>query len=119
MANFNHRGPLGEGPMTGRKMGRCTNFGARLREQTMDDNENRENAVNLDAQGLGLGRGRGRGMGRGIRNRMSNDSIEQGQAYDMTQNRAGRGMRQGGIGRGNIDGRGRGKGMGRGFRNDI
>lgn len=27
MPGFNQKGPMGEGPMTGRKMGKCTNFG--------------------------------------------------------------------------------------------
>ncbi|GAB1403529.1 MAG: DUF5320 domain-containing protein [Lentimicrobiaceae bacterium] len=27
MPGFNQRGPEGQGPMTGRRMGRCTNFG--------------------------------------------------------------------------------------------
>ena len=28
MPGLNHKGPMGDGPMTGRKMGKCTNFGA-------------------------------------------------------------------------------------------
>ena len=33
MSNFNQRGPMGDGPMTGRKMGRCTNYGAARNNQ--------------------------------------------------------------------------------------
>ncbi len=29
MPGFNQKGPMGEGPMTGRKMGKCTNFGVK------------------------------------------------------------------------------------------
>ena len=28
MPGLNQKGPMGQGPMTGRRMGRCTNFGA-------------------------------------------------------------------------------------------
>ena len=28
MPNLDQTGPLGQGPMTGRRMGRCTNYGA-------------------------------------------------------------------------------------------
>ncbi|NLI86797.1 MAG: DUF5320 domain-containing protein, partial [Bacteroidales bacterium] len=28
MPGFNQTGPMGQGPMTGRRMGRCTNYGA-------------------------------------------------------------------------------------------
>lgn len=58
MPGFNRKGPRGEGPMTGRQMGKCTDFGA--------DNTNEVGGM---GRGLGLGRGRrggGRGMGRGF-----------------------------------------------------
>ena len=91
---------MGEGPMTGRKMGRCTNMGAGRRNQIIEENENVESSMNDDYRGQGLGRGRGRGMGRGLRNAMSS-------------NRGGRGMgRNRGVG-------GRGMGIGRRFRDDI
>ncbi len=32
MPGFNQKGPTGQGPMTGRKMGKCTNFGAGKRD---------------------------------------------------------------------------------------
>ncbi|MFZ5941380.1 MAG: DUF5320 domain-containing protein [Bacteroidota bacterium] len=30
MPGFDRKGPEGQGPMTGRKMGKCTDYGARL-----------------------------------------------------------------------------------------
>jgi hypothetical protein len=67
MPGFNQKGPMGQGPMTGRRMGRCTNFGANPKDQPVAENEDASNlaADNLPAQGLGLGRGRGLGLGRG------------------------------------------------------
>ena len=88
MPNFNQKGPMGEGSMTGRKMGRCSNYGAALRNQTNQENENVVNPSNDNFFERFFGRGRGRGMGNG-----------------MGQNRGGRGMgRSGGGG---------GRGMGR------
>lgn len=110
MPNLNQKGPMGEGPMTGRKKGRCTNYGAGRNNQTTQENENRENPINetSQVQGQGLGRGRGQGMGGGMRKGMGN-----GPGNGMGQNRGGRGMgRSGGGG-------GRGTGMGRRFRDDI
>lgn len=112
MPNLNQKGPMGEGSMTRRKMGRCTNFGAGCRKQTMQENENRENLVSdtqVNDNAQEQGNGRGRGMGRGMRNGMGNGSTEQGQGNGMGKNRGGRGMGQSGGGRG----------MGRRFRNDI
>ncbi len=55
MPGFDRTGPEGEGPMTGRKQGRCAG------------NEERQRP---EGRGLGLGRGRGRnGRGRGERRR--------------------------------------------------
>jgi hypothetical protein len=33
MPGYNKTGPQGQGPLTGRRMGRCTNFGAALKKQ--------------------------------------------------------------------------------------
>lgn len=101
MPNFNQRGLMGEGPMTGRKMGRSTNMGAGRRNQIIEENENVESLMNDDYRGEGLGRGRGRGMGRGLRNAMS---FNRGGGRGMGRNRGGGG---------------RGMGMGRRFRDDI
>jgi len=62
MPGFNQTGPMGQGSMTGRKMGKCTNFGAQGQEQTSNDAQ--DNTQNL-SQGFGRG-GMGRGMGRGM-----------------------------------------------------
>lgn len=64
MSGLNRRGPMGEGPMTGRRMGRCNpvNKGKTMEEII----QNNESSVHPE-QGFGLGRGRrlGRGMGFG------------------------------------------------------
>ena len=41
---------MGEGPMTGRKMGRCTNYGAARRNQINQENENPERSINDDSR---------------------------------------------------------------------
>jgi hypothetical protein len=67
MPGFNQKGPMGQGPMTGRRMGRCTNFGANPKDQSIPENETPDttNPDNLAGRGMGLGRGRGNGLGRG------------------------------------------------------
>ena len=66
-------GPGGQGSLTGRRMGRCTNFGAALKKQVTPNNEplNADLPENLSGRGFGLGRGgRGRGgIGWGRQNR--------------------------------------------------
>ena len=72
MPNFNQTGPLGQGPMTGRRMGRCTNYSANQKNVNSDSEKDlNENSQNLPLgrcrgmrYGRGLGRGRGYGMGR-------------------------------------------------------
>lgn len=78
MSGLNHKGPMNQGPMTGRKMGKCTNFGAgrNTKNETTDSEET--NSINQDF-GYGFGRGLsigfgcrgmgGRGMGQMNRNR--------------------------------------------------
>lgn len=74
MPGFNQTGPMGQGPMTGRKMGRCSNLGTNPQNQTA---ESKDNAIknmpdNFQGRGFGFGRGRGRGgqgFGMGRRNR--------------------------------------------------
>ncbi len=75
MPALNQKGPMGQGPMTGQRMGRCTNFGANLKKQTAREDENSaETRIgNQEAPesnfnrggGFGFGR-RGRGAGQGI-----------------------------------------------------
>jgi hypothetical protein len=69
MPGFNQKGPMGQGPLTGRRMGRCTNFGAagRNKEVTPDEDQKADLSGNYTGQRFGSGRrigGRGRGMGR-------------------------------------------------------
>lgn len=89
MPSFNQKGPMGEGPMTGRKMGRCTNYGAARRNQINQENENAERSINDDSQERGFVGGLGRRIGRGMGNGMGNG---------MGQNRGGRGMGRSGGG---------------------
>jgi len=73
MPNLNRRGPEGEGPMTGRKMGRCNpdNKG-KTNEQIMQErgasNSTNTNQSQRLGEGLGNGLGRGlcKGLGRGL-----------------------------------------------------
>lgn len=65
MPGFNQEGPTGQGPMTGRKMGRCTNYGAGRRNQTTPENTTTEIPTNDFTPGQGVGRGMGRGLGKG------------------------------------------------------
>jgi hypothetical protein len=70
MPQMNRKGPEGKGPMTGRRMGRCTNYGASLKNQntTPSDNQTGGQPENFPGRGLGFGRGRGGrgGIGRGM-----------------------------------------------------
>lgn len=72
MPGMDQTGPSGQGSMTGRKMGRCTNFGAnfRRRNPAMEGDQVNDQGSNFPGQGLGMGMGRGgRGRGLGRRNR--------------------------------------------------
>lgn len=70
MPRFNQSGPMGQGPMTGRKMWRCTNFGAKLKQQpTNETQQNSQSNNSLDRE-IGLGcRRLNHGKGFGLRNR--------------------------------------------------
>lgn len=75
MPGFDQNGPMGRGPMTGRRMGRCMNPDSNTGKQspTITNNEAKINPAEdtrTNGMGAGLGRGRcGRGQGRGMRNR--------------------------------------------------
>ncbi len=56
MPGFNQKGPDGNGPMTGRKMGKCTGYSGV---------SNNQNESNDKVSGVGRGIGRGVGAGRG------------------------------------------------------
>lgn len=71
MPGLNQTGPNGQGPMTGRKLGRCTRFGANLKSKTIapQENNNEKHAEDIyDVKRLGFGRGRCR-RGWGWQNR--------------------------------------------------
>ena len=73
MPRFDQTGPVGQGPMTGRRMGRCTNYGAGKKTEPTNENPNENPKENLPenyGRGFGFGRGgRGRGRGFGLQNR--------------------------------------------------
>lgn len=73
MPGLNQTGPLGQGPMTGRRMGRCNASGADLKNQESDTNNHPND--NLPENFYGKGRGmdlrcgrRGKGFGTGRQN---------------------------------------------------
>ena len=58
MPGFNQTGPMGQGPMTGRRMGKCTNYGAgRKNAQVSPDTDYPENTPPGEF-GFGFGRRR-------------------------------------------------------------
>ncbi len=84
MPGFNQTGPMGQGPMTGRKMGRCTRNGVNPNNQSDAENssQNSNQPENMAGRGwrfswkrgfgFGGGSGGGRGMGRQNRFRGGN-----------------------------------------------
>lgn len=76
MPGFNQKGPRGQGSLTGRKMGRCTNYGANTQNFNAVTKENNDEIIskNMQGRGLRLGRGKGgRGFGMGRQNRYEGD----------------------------------------------
>jgi len=74
MPGFNQTGPMGQGPLTGRRMGRCTNYGTTRKnnDTIVNENQTEREQENLTGRGFqfGFGRGRGgRGRGMGFRYR--------------------------------------------------
>lgn len=69
MPGFDQTGPLGKGPMTGRRLGRCTNYGAGFRNSAAETkaDPNGTQSENFLGRGLGFGRSHGTGRGRGGR----------------------------------------------------
>ena len=85
MPRFNQQGPMGEGPMTGRKLGKCTNYGAEnigSTEEPMNENV-----------GRGLGMRRGLGFGRGSAGQSEGRGLAQRRGFGQCggRNRQGRG----------------------------
>ena len=90
MPGLNQNGPMGQGAMTGRRMGKCTNFGAG-KKRNVSNNPQEGQSSNISDEsvqpqnrlrmGLGFGRrnatnnaadlsqGAGMGRGRGFRHR--------------------------------------------------
>lgn len=64
MPGFDQTGPMGQGPMTGRKMGRCAQKGAGSKNQDSLPTENPSGNVVENMNGMGYGR---RGKGKGMR----------------------------------------------------
>ena len=72
MPGFNRKGPEGNGPMTGRAMGRCSNKG---RGSFDNNNENKQTSDQSEARQYasgGMGRGMRLGLRRGNQARFSN-----------------------------------------------
>ena len=63
MPSFNQTGPMGQGPMTGRRMGRCANAATSPENQSAETTENANGNTPENFQGGGFGRGRGRRRG--------------------------------------------------------
>jgi hypothetical protein len=66
MPGFNQKGPMGQGSMSGRKMGKCTNFGANVKQDTSVANEIPTETTPENNAGRGFGAGKGMGQGRGM-----------------------------------------------------
>ena len=66
MPGLNRKGPQGDGPMTGRRMGRCNpdNKGKTDNEISQNRDSSLEPGQGM-GRGLGIGRGQG-GLGRGL-----------------------------------------------------
>lgn len=72
MPNFNQRGPMGQGSMTGHRMGKCTNFGANQTNKASQISDPSTETLIESGQTRGFGFGRrqaARGMGCGCRYR--------------------------------------------------
>ncbi|MGD9995214.1 MAG: DUF5320 domain-containing protein [Salinivirgaceae bacterium] len=63
MPGLNQSGPMGQGAMTGRQMGKCTNFGEKVKDQPAPAENQAETPIRY-RMGFGGGQGRGRGQGR-------------------------------------------------------
>ena len=74
MPGLNQTGPMGQGPMTGRKMGRCSNVKTNsINSENAELTEGTNDTMSDDFRGKGFGMRRGRGtqeFGMGRRNRL-------------------------------------------------
>ena len=65
MPGFNKTDPMGEAPMTGHRMGTCTNDDLNVKKKSPTETEKQDESIPENMRGRGLGRGRGRfGFGR-------------------------------------------------------
>jgi len=69
MPKLNRKGPMGEGAMTGRKLGKCNpeNKGKTDEEILQSKTESAQTSRGMgNGQGKGMGNGQGRGKGLGL-----------------------------------------------------
>ena len=66
MSGFNQKGPMGQGSMSGRKMGKCTNFGTNVKQQTSVASASTAETLPENNAGKGFGTGKGMGQGGGM-----------------------------------------------------
>jgi len=66
MPGFDRRGPNGDGPMSGRGLGRCSEASDNQEANTNNTQQNIPEDQRFASPGVGYGRGLGRGLGRGI-----------------------------------------------------
>lgn len=64
MPGLDHNGPMGQGTMTGKKMGKCNNLGAGKNSQS-DGNRQNVQSTKIAGRDSGIGLGLGRNMGSG------------------------------------------------------
>jgi len=72
MPGLNQKGPMGQGSMSGRKMGQCTNFGTNVKSDSSTNNTSSTESLLENNSGNGLGAGKGQGMGMGRQHRFRN-----------------------------------------------
>ncbi len=66
MPRFDQTGPMGQGAMTGRRMGRCMQQGTNPTVTDLSASDNHSSANNFVSRGMGMGRGMsGSGCGKG------------------------------------------------------
>lgn len=93
MPGFNQTGPMGQGPRTGRGMGKCK--GTPVEDTTIDNNTPATGAgQGQGGQGLGRGQGQGRGQGRGQSQGQGRDQGVQAQGLGPGMGKSQQGNRQ-------------------------